>query len=93
MQNLIEYFQLPFGQVIKEETFAIVTNLEYPYPISVYCYSAIFEVSEDMADRIDIFMRRPGKLVENIMNKLGTISKNLMTAPDCIPDLDGECFG
>jgi hypothetical protein len=93
IKEFIGYLQMPLGTVIKEETFSLVTTLEYPYPISVFCYSAIFEVTSDAGDRLDLFFRRPGKLIENLMNKLGTILKNLMTAPDCLPNLDGVCFG
>lgn len=84
---------MPFGTVVKEVTFSLVSFLEYPYPISLFCYSAIFEVGADMGDRFDLFMRRPGKVIENLMSKLGTITKSLMSAPDCVPTLNGQCFG
>ncbi len=38
-------------------------------------------------------MLRPEKIIENIMRHLGSITMNLMTAPDCLPQLDGTCFG
>lgn len=89
----INYLNFPLVMVFKETTFAGVTTLEYPYPISIFCYSAIFEVFQDTQDRLRIFMLRPEKIVENIMRHLGSITMNLMTAPDCLPQLDGTCFG
>ena len=40
----INYLNFPLVMVFKETTFSAVTTLEFPYPISIFCYSAIFEV-------------------------------------------------
>ena len=89
----IAYTAIPFLSAPKETTFAAITSLEYPYPISAFCYSAVFEVKDDMIGRFEIFIRYPEKLPENIMRKLGTIMMNLMTGPDCILSLNGPCAG
>lgn len=46
-----------------------------------------------MGDRFQIFSKQPVKLFENLLKHIGTISLNFMTAPDCLPDFDGACFG
>jgi len=89
----INYLNVPLIKAFKETSFALVTSLEFPYPITVFCYSALYEVQEDIKDRIQIFILRPEKLIENLMRHMGTISYNLMTAPDCLDNLDGTCFG
>jgi hypothetical protein len=89
----LNYLNFPLVMVFKETTFSAVTTLEFPYPISIFCYSAIFEIYLDTQDRLRIFMLRPEKIFENIMRNLGSITMNLMTAPDCLPQLDGTCFG
>jgi hypothetical protein len=89
----IAYLDVPFIIGFKEQTFTFVTIFEYPYPITVFCYQAVFEVYYDTIDRFKIFYLRPEKLIENVVRKLGTILMNLMTAPDCLPQLDGTCFG
>ena len=89
----IDYIQLPFLSAVKETSFTLVSTFEYPYPITVFCYSAIFEVIEDLDSRATIFIKRPGKLIENLMRYMGSILKNLMIAPDCLKTLDGLCFG
>jgi hypothetical protein len=89
----IDYLSVPLIIAFRDTTFALVTTLEYPYPITVFCYSAIYEVQQDLKDRLKIFILRPEKLIENLMRYMGTISYNLMTAPDCLDTLDGTCFG
>jgi hypothetical protein len=84
---------IPFFTAVKETTFAVITVLEFPYPISVFCYSATFQVADDMNDRLNMFARTPFKIIENIMRRLGSILMNSMTAPDCLEELDGMCFG
>jgi hypothetical protein len=93
IQDFIDFTKVKFPTAFKDESFALVSTLEYPYPISVFCYSAIFEVYYDMGDRFTIFSKQPVKLLENLLVHIGTISLNLMTAPDCLPDFDGVCFG
>ncbi len=40
----IDYLSLPLITAFKDTTFSLVTTLEFPYPITVFCYSAIYEV-------------------------------------------------
>jgi len=89
----ISYLNVPFPTAFQEESFALVSVLEYPYPISVFCYSAVFEVYYDSQARFKVFVRQPGKLVKNFMYHIGTILMNAMTAPECLPALNGTCFG
>lgn len=84
--------QLSLGN-IQDTSFALVTTLEFPYPITVFCYSASFEVYYDLLGRVQIFINYPWLLIENYMRKQGTILYNFMTAPDCLATLDGTCFG
>ena len=93
VEAFINYLNVPFPTAFQEESFALVSVLEYPYPISVFCYSAIFEVYYDMLSRLQIFYKHPIKLIKNFMDHMGTILMNLMTAPDCLPKLEGMCFG
>jgi hypothetical protein len=54
----ILYTSTPFYESvagIQEISFAGISTLEYPYPISSFCYSAIFEVRLDMIDRYQLF--------------------------------------
>ena len=43
----LNYLNCPLVMVFKETTFSAVTTLEFPYPISIFCYSAIFEIYLD----------------------------------------------
>jgi hypothetical protein len=78
---------------IKDTTFTIVKTLEYPYPISVFCYSAVFEVYQDLGDRLNLFLVRPDKLIQNVVSSQGSILMNLMISPDCLSTWNGTCFG
>ena len=98
MSNKVSIFEqflaIPFSTSVKDTSFAFVTILEYPYPISTFCYSATFEVKQDVHNRKEILTRHPGAILENIMRKLGTILLYLVTIPDCLVNgLDGVCIG
>lgn len=53
----VSYLNVPFPTAFQEESFALVSVLEYPYPISVFCYSAVFEVYYDSLARAKIFVK------------------------------------
>jgi hypothetical protein len=74
-------------------TFALVTPLEYLYPMMAYCEGAPIQIKETYEDVENIVANNRKEILYNYARKFGTISHSFMTFFDCFHILSGECAG
>ena len=74
-------------------TFALVTPLEYIYPMIAFCETAPTQVKETYADVENVLDNHRREILYNLARKFGTIAYSFMTFWDCFYILSGECAG
>ena len=82
--------RIKFVQVV---TFALVTPLEYLYPMIAYCEGAPLQIRDTYFDLLNLVLNHRIEIVYNAARKFGTISYSFMTFFDCFYILSGRCAG
>lgn len=88
-----EYRGLVALQYLYDLTFAIVTPLEFLYPMTAYCETSIYQFYDTNINLYNFVAFDSSQIVFNLIRKFGTILFNFMTFWDCFNKLEGQCAG